>query len=177
MANKSAHALEWISKALEMELKGKEYYESAITKSCNTTSRKMLEMLRDDEIIHMKRITIIYKKLEDEKIFTSDWKSFKTDSEDMKNFFRELKEKHDISQVCAASDIDALKIAVDFEEKSVRYYSDHLKTAQESIERLFLEAMVREEKGHRKAIEDMLFYLTNPEGYFREMEHGGLDGA
>ncbi|OHD63669.1 MAG: hypothetical protein A2176_05935 [Spirochaetes bacterium RBG_13_51_14] len=177
MAHKNAHALEWISKALEMELKGKEYYESAITKSCNTSSRHMLEMLRDDEIIHMKRITIIYKKLEDEKIFTGDWKSFKTDSEDMKNFFRELKEKHDISQECTPSDIDTLKIAEDFEEKSIHYYSDHLKTAHEPVEQRFLEAMIKEEKGHRKAIADMLFYLTNPDGYFREMEHGGLDGA
>jgi len=177
MMQNNTRALEWLSKALEMEVKGKEYYESAIEKICNAASKKMLEMLRDDELIHMKRIKAIYEKLKNENVFTGEWGSLKTESEEMKQFFLDLKKKHDTSNDCAPADIDALRIAEDFEDKSVRYYSENLKGAREQAERLFLEAMVREEKGHRKAIKDMIFYLTDPDGYFREMEHGGLDGA
>jgi len=37
--------------------------------------------------------------------------------------------------------------------------------------------MIAEEKDHYAVLTDLKFYLTNPEGWFQENEHHGMDGA
>jgi rubrerythrin len=72
---------------------------------------------------------------------------------------------------------EAVKVALDLERASVKFYEDHLKKTSDSLTEKFLRHMVDEEKGHLLVLLDMQYYYSDPEGYFMEKEHRGLDGA
>ena len=44
-------------------------------------------------------------------------------------------------------------------------------------QKVSLKKMIQEEKGHHLLLLDMQYYYSDPEGYFMEKEHRGLDGA
>jgi rubrerythrin len=170
-------ALEMLATALEMEGKGMAFYEKAMTTCSNDMGRDVFTMLRDDEILHIKRIKAIYASLDGGGAFTDAWRGMCPDHKDLGLVFRELAFKHGRSITPQTTDIKAVDIALDFEQQSVAFYQQRLAKALDPLERHFLEAMVAEERSHFDALSDMRFYLSDPAAWFSEKEHSGFDGA
>ena len=72
---------------------------------------------------------------------------------------------------------EALQIGIDMEQGSVKFYETQLQRIKDPMAKSFLEKMIQEEKGHHLLLLDMQYYYSDPEGYFMEKEHRGLDGA
>ncbi len=168
---------QWLETALEMERKGKDFYDKARSEAQNDLARDVFHMLGEEEIVHMERINRIYDSVKEEGVFTDSWKECLPQHEDLVSVFREMAAKYgkDIPQT--ESDVKALEMGIDFESQSVKFYKDQLNKAESEQEKDFLEKMVKEENSHHHAFADMKFYLSDPAGYFREMEKGQLDGA
>jgi len=160
-----------------MERKGMAFYEDAVKTCSNQVGREMFQLLKKEEQVHMDRIMKIYSNIEKKADWTSDWKVIKPEHGDLEVFFTELVKRHGTDITASTSDIEALDVGIDFEQNSVTFYREHLSDAVETLEREFIEEMVAEERSHYKILGDMKLYLTNPEMWFREREHGGLDGA
>jgi rubrerythrin len=169
-------ALSMLKTALEMEEKGYQFYEKAIAGCVNELGRKMFTMLRDDEIVHVERIKNIYGRLMGGE-WSDEWKNVPTPSRDLGQVFRELAKKHAATVSECGGDLDAIRVGLVFEHKAVVFYREHLAQAQNPIERAFVKQMVAEEEIHHALLADMELYLTDTEGWFREREKGGLDGA
>jgi rubrerythrin len=163
--------------ALEMEERGKQLYEMAIVNTKNPLGKEIFGGLLGDELVHIDRIKAIYAAIEEGKEWSDKWTSFRTDRKDLNSIFRKLAKEHRDNIKAYTGDIDALDLGIDFEQKSVRFYEEHLKQAEDPREKLFIERMVAEEKKHYDILVDVKFYLTDPSAWFEEYEKISLDGA
>jgi rubrerythrin len=177
MSGENERAKKMLSTALEMEEKGKTFYENSISDCQGELTKQLFTMLRDDEIVHTERIKKIYDGLTGSSDWQTSWAAQDLSHNDLGAIFRGLAEKHGKNVTCSSTDADALDIGIDFEAKSISFYQEQLGKATDELEKKFLQKMVMEEKSHHAALTDMKFYLTDPEGWFADKEHHGLDGA
>jgi len=170
-------SLTMLSKALEMEEKGKAFYEKAIAECHNDLGLKIFTMLKKDEDIHVQRIQNIYEHLKGTHTWNDAWKTMDVGHKDLAVIFRELAAVHKDTIKADTGDLAALDVGIDFEFLAVRYYEDHLKGAEEPLEIEFIKHMIEEEKSHHTALSEMKFFLADPAAWFREHEKGAFDGG
>jgi rubrerythrin len=177
MADPIQCSIDMLTTALEMEEKGKAFYEKAVKTCGNPQCQEIFSALVQDEVLHQERIKQIHDTLTSGKCWTRDWESIKGSSKNLGLLFQNLaaREKKNIN--AETTDVEALDIGLDFELASVQFYQEHRTRTTDPQEAAFLDQMILEEKGHWKALKDTRYYLTDPEGWFMEKERAGLDGA
>lgn len=176
MAN-AKKTLELMKTALEMEKKGKDFYDKAAGACKTELGREIFSMLAKDEVVHLERIKTIYNSLEEKEKWTDEWLNVKEAHSSIKDIFRDLVSKYRVHSKTDASDLDALEVGIDLESKSVAFYEKEFEGAMDPMEKRFAEKMMAEEKSHLSILRDTKFYLTDPAAYFTEKEKWGLDGA
>jgi len=177
MSDGPDRSLEMFTTALDLEKKGKVFYEKAVSTCQNDLGREIFRMLMKEEIIHMDRILKIYESLRAGEAWSEDWRSIKPDHKDLGSFFKEMAAAHGKKIAPTTSDLEALDVGVDFELRAISFYQEHLAKTTDPLEQEFLEEMVAEEKTHHVTLSDMKLYLSDPAAWFLEQEHPGLDGA
>jgi rubrerythrin len=177
MSNTENRTVQMLCAALEMEEKGKAFYEKALAASRNPLGREIFRTLIEDEIVHRDRIQKIYDSLMKEPGWKQDWERLACPVQDWGTVFRDLAAKFAQSSAADPSDIEAVEIARDFELKSIEFYENHLALSTDPLEQAFLNQMIREEKSHYRALQDTHYYLTDPEGWYIQKEKAGLEGA
>lgn len=177
MSLENAQALRMLKTALEMEEKGKSFYGKAIKDCKNCIGSDVFTTLMKDEAIHIERIKVIYQALTGGKPWNNDWLKAGSGHLGLVAFFKNLATKYGTDVKPESNDLDALSVGIGFEQKSVNFYTEELARATDPIERVFLEKMIAEEKGHFAVLTDMKFYLENPTAWFAEKERSGYDGA
>lgn len=177
MSDAPDRSLQMLSTALEMEEKGKGFYDKAVSRCHNAVGKEIFRMLMKDEVMHMDRIRKIYERLKAGESWSDEWKSIQPDHKDLGVLFRELASAHGREITSEASDMEALEVGIDFELRAISFYQEHFEKATDALEREFIEQLIAEEKSHHAALSDMKLYLSDPAAWFVEMEHPGLDGA
>lgn len=169
--------LAMLSTALEMEEKGKVFYEKAVEVCKNDLGREIFASLLKDETIHIERIKSIYAGLEDGTGLNENWQRVGGTRPNLGVFFNELKRGHTGMIRADTNDLNALDVGIGFEQKSINYYKSGLKDVENPLERKFLELMILEEKEHFLLLKDTKYYLENPGAYFAEKEHSNYDAG
>lgn len=170
-------SLAMLSTALEMEEKGKAFYEKAVLTCKNPLGVKIFTMLKKDEDIHVQRIKKTYEQLNTQHTWSEEWKSFGEGHSDLGKVFRDLAMVQGQNITADTGDLDALSVGIEFEFKSVRFYEDQLKVATEPIEQEFIKRLIVEETGHHTALAEMKAFLADPAAWFREQERSSFDGG
>ena len=163
--------------AQEMEEKGRAFYEKALATSENPLGKEIFRLLIEDEIVHLERIRKISDSLTRDQNWSEDWKNLQCPYQDLGQVFRDLTARYSRSGIAGSNDLEALKLALDFERQSVAFYENQLAQGVDPLEKAFLVQMILEEKGHSRTLQDTQYYLSDPEGWFIEKERAGLDGA
>lgn len=176
MSVKRDRSLSMLTAALEIEEKGKAYYEKAAQTCRNELCREIFQLLKDYEEKHIERINEIYKSLKSGGAWTEDLASFEV-AEKLNTVFKSLVQKRAKRVKADTGDVEALEIGIKFESASVKFYEDHQSRAPDGPEKKFAELMAAEEREHLRILSDMRFYYTDPEGWFMEKERAGLNGA
>ncbi|WP_045216437.1 ferritin-like domain-containing protein [Desulfonatronovibrio magnus] len=166
----------WVCTAIEMEEKGKKFYEKAVEDCKDGLGREIFIMLRDDEVRHIDRIKEIEKALDQGQDVLEQACSMPADEKDMGKMLRDMASKVDTDKACSSTE-SALNTGIEFELALVKFYEDALEKAQEDIEKEFLKKMVAEEKAHYVLLEDLKYYYEDPEGWAMGQGKSGLDGA
>jgi rubrerythrin len=161
--------------ALTMEEKGYAFYNKVVNTSTNPLGKAMFGRLRDDELLHMERIKAIIAGLTSGKDWKIDYDALPVRGQSTSEMFRELARAHASELTPEADDVEAINVGLDFEAKAVRYYEDHLKDAQDPMEREFIEKMIVEEKDHHATCLELKRFYADPAAYFVETEHPHLD--
>ena len=144
---------EALSKALDMEEKGYNFYKEKSGKSKNDITRKTFSWLADNEILHIESIKKFCDTLKEKGEFPSaelgDIKNKR--AEDLNIFSRSLAElKEKIKP--ADDDRKACEFAMEFENNGYKYYEKLLKkTKDENLIKL-LEFLLGEESKHYESI-------------------------
>jgi rubrerythrin len=76
-----------------------------------------------------------------------------------------------------AGDLEAVKIAADFEDKGVRLYRQLAAASMETQERDFFELLSMIEYEHFLSLREAEEYLENPAAWFVKVEHPMMDGG
>ena len=161
--------------AIQMEVDGKDFYLKASQKSSNELGKKLLESLASEEDVHRQKFEEIYWALKEKKgwpeaDFTPD------DGKNLRTLFATATAVG-LGVKAQASELDAVKAAMDMENKSYDYYINQGQTATYSGEREFYEALMAQERGHYLVLLDYYEYLKDPAGWFVQKEHPSLDGG
>jgi len=175
MSKEKERSLQMLASALELEEKGRAFYEKAALECHNELGKEIFSLLKDYEISHAESIKKIYQSLEGGAAWSEEWISVQP-VDDLPIVFKRLAEKH-ASHIKPASDLEALETGLELEESSIRFYDKHMIEASEPLEKKFIEQMLMEEREHFRILADMKFFYSDPEGWLMEKEHLQLDGA
>jgi len=170
--NKTFSALQT---AIKMETDGKQFYLKASKESTNDTGKKLLAQLADEEDVHRKVFEQIYEALRSKKSWPQV--EVKADTKGLKTLFAQAAEKMGKAKKGPATELDAVKTAIDMENRSYDFYKAQLKTAGYDAEKNFYEALAAQERGHHQVLSDYYEYLKDPAAWFVKLEHPSLDGG
>ena len=162
--------------AIQMETEGKSFYQEASQKTNDHLGRELFLQLSGEEELHAKKAREIYEHLT--QVGTSSMTDVLFDKGvTIKSIFAKAKE-HVGNEKQVASDVyEVIRIALDMEEKSRKFYQEQSSSAETEVERRFFSALMAEEKGHYLSLADYKEYLTNPSAWFANIEHHSLDGG
>ena len=165
-----------IKLAIENETTEMKYYLEQARRSSNPVAKVLFETLAQDEKEHMQQIKVLHDKLSDNGSWPEDV-PIEVKGTDVKASILALMEKRDTSTDHDDDDIAALQKAAKGEADGARFYSDLAAACTNPQEKAFFEFLSRIENDHYTSIKDSLFYLEDPEAWFEEKSHAGLDGA
>ncbi len=159
--------------AVEMEKEGKAFYLKAAASVADPFAKTVFEELAVDEDRHIQKIGEIYERVRQGGPL-KEWITCIIAADARRDIFADR-----LSSRAKASsgDLDALRVGLTMEEKSVRYYQELADNAQDRYEKRFYLALVEEERGHYLKIMDSIEYLSDPEGWYRVHERLMVDGG
>ncbi len=170
MAQKGESALK---KAIQLEKDGIEFYKKSAEKAKNVLVKNIFLGLIKEEEFHIKMINQIYKKLKKNETF-KDWYTGSGFSGNLEKVFQDsLVEKAKRSK----NDVEALRLALDMEDKSVKYYEKLASKTENPFEKRFYMTLSYEERGHYLRIMDSIEYISDPAGWHFIKQGAMVDGG
>jgi rubrerythrin len=174
---KNAKLMEMMCAALEIKEKMKTLYDEAAGKCSDDVGIETFRMLRAMEQEHLDRINGIYTDLAKGQIDVDSCRLYDFHEADKKEVLKRIsREKKFFGRACL-DDVAAIESGMELENKSINFFTDHLKRAATSIEREFLSSMIAEERSHYIILSDLKFYYVDPGHWLMEKGRTGLDGA
>jgi len=176
MVTEQDKTLEGLQIAIQMEIDGKAHYLKASRESGNELGKKLMESLAAEEDIHRQKFTEIYDATSRKKAWPVT--DFQPDGgKRLRTIFAEASEEMGVNVKALATELDAVKTAMDMENKSRDFYKTQSENAIYDAERDFYETLAAEEKGHHLVLLDYYQYIKDPAGWFVSKEHPSLDGG
>ncbi len=171
--NKTLKALQI---AVQMEIDGKEYYLKASQESGNELGRKLLQSLATEEDYHRRKFEEIFSTIRKKEAWpTTD---FRPDGgQKLRTIFARATEEAGFNIKSLVTELDAVKTAMNMENKTHDFYKSQGGSATYDAERDFYETLAAEEREHHLILLDYYEYLKDPAGWFVEKEHPSLDGG
>lgn len=161
--------------SIQMEIDGKQYYLEVSKKSGNKLGKNLLQSLAAEEDIHRQKFEEIYNTVRAKKVWPLT--DFRPDGgKRLRTIFARMTDEIGSNVKVLATELDAVAVAMDMENKSYDFYRSQLRNAVYDAERHFYETIAAEEKEHHLILLDYDEYLRNPAGWFVKKEHPSLDG-
>ncbi|OGO00786.1 MAG: hypothetical protein A2Y90_03770 [Chloroflexi bacterium RBG_13_52_12] len=175
MAQEQDATLEGLKTALQMEIDGKEFYLKASKASQNKLGKELLKKLAAEEDAHRKVFKDIYNKIKNNKGWTEV--KFKPDGgKGLKTLFAAAVEKMDKNVSSMPAELDAVKTAMDMENKTLDFYKGRsAKTTFEAEKKLY-DSLAEQESEHHRVLLDYYEFLKDPAAWYVQKEHTAVDG-
>ncbi len=136
--------------AIEFETDGRAFFLEAAKKTSDYFGRIIFNSLAEEELDHVERIKAIDRSLRN----SGQWPSEEDHAEKHReNIFEEARMHMDKTVEDRTDDLQAVKVAMDLEEKGYRFYSDLAAHAVDSREKEFYRRLAAEEKRHLQILE------------------------
>ncbi len=165
-----------IELAIRNENTEMKYYLEQARRSRNPVARLLFQTLAADEKEHIDRIEGLHRKL------TADgsWPEqvpIEVAGTNIKSMLENIARGEVSTKDHDLDDIEALKKGIEFETKGSRFYAELSDACDNPQEQRFFRFLSQIEREHVLSIQDSLFYLEDPEGWFEEKGRSGLDGG
>ena len=158
-----------IETAVKMETDAMKFYHEAAQRTSHPFAKRMFEGFIRDESRHLKMLNDILGGL-DLKIVKVHPKS------EIKTVFSELKDQM-LKRISASTDeMEAVKVALDFEEKGYGFYKTALSEAADEIEKKLFSVLADEEQEHYTILQNTYSFLKDTGDWFMWEEQGILEG-
>ncbi len=176
MVSKPQERIKALEVALNNESRERDYYLKQAERTSNSFGKMMFQSIAKDEDEHYKKILELHEKLKEE----GKWPEtipLKVKGTDMKSILKKVVDSVDTSAEADTDDMEAVKVAIDFEAKGEKFYSDLRDSVDNLVEKEFYSTLASMEREHRLSLEDTLDYFKDPEGWYRMKEKRHLDGG
>lgn len=176
MSSTTEERIKALEVALNNEAREKAFYLKHAKRTSNPFGRLMFESIAKDEDEHYQRLEELHGKLKDK----GKWPEtipLKVKGTDMKSILKKAVESVDTSAKADTDDLEAVKIAIDFETKGEQFYRNLRDSVDDPTEKEFYSVLAAMEREHRLSLEDTLDYFQDPEGWYRMKEKHHLDGG
>jgi len=165
-----------LSAAIKFEEDGRNLYLECIKKTEHPWGKSLFQSLADDELKHIERLKEVFNTLAVSQKYTEGPIPLAAEKQ-WKNIFEKAKSTIDTMVKASTSDIDAIKLGIDFEEKSMKYYKRLSEESNNHLEKKFYQILAQEENNHFLILKDSHELLTDPSSWFEKTEKIGLDGG
>ena len=165
-----------LTAAIKFEEDGRKLYLECIKKTDHPWGKNLFQSFADDELKHIERLKEAFDKLTVSEKYTEGPLPLAAEKQ-WKNIFEKAKNKIDTVVKASTSDIDALKLGIDFEERGLKYYKKLSEESKNPLEKKFYQILAQEENSHLLIFKDSYELLTDPASWFERTEKIGLDGA
>jgi len=153
-----------IKSAIQIEKDGYNFYNKASKETSNEMAVSLFKSLAGDELLHLE----IFQKLFKQEIEKNEWYNLVNSGlkyKDISIFPNDLKRVQ--GEKADTNEIDALKIAIDNEKRSIDYYIDmKLKNSDEKFKKIINE-IINQEKSHLKILEEEFSHITDTGNWFK----------
>ena len=158
-----------IKTAIQMEKDGFSFYEKAAAQTSSDMGRTIFKSLAADELLHLE----VFQKLFDEKVGKEEWYDLVNTSKkyvDLPVFPKDLQVMEGANP--DTNEIDALRIAMDSEQKAIDYYTKIRENSSDDQVNEILDEIINQEKNHYNILEGE-FHHINSTGYWFEFDYLG----
>lgn len=140
--------------AIEAEKKAYQAYLKAARKTRNQKGREMFQQLSEFEKNHYQKLKDLLKSLQEK----GEWILYKGTSLKEKKIPLKIGMPRDQDQL---TDMDALKIAIREEKRSLAYYQSLAELTQDPLGKQMYKQLAHEEALHEKVLNDQYYSLHN----------------
>jgi rubrerythrin len=176
MDRKTQKRIKALELAITNEARERDFYLSHSERTTHPLGKKMFRSLANDELEHMERIKILHQRLQQQGRWPEDL-PLEVKGAKVKDVLAAVAELGKKAPEADRDDIEAIRIALDFEAKGEAFYRDLAEKTDNSMEREFYRLLSSMEHEHFVSLKETLEFFENPEGWFAARERPTLDGA
>lgn len=155
----NAAAVIALGEAIKLESDGKAFYAEAAEKASDPSVKAILSALADDEKDHLRRVREIYEELKNRPGWP-DSRTMIARKSGALNVFEEAGEKA-LASIAGDGAGNALKVALEMENKSADFYKKRAEEASCDAEKEFYKELISEEESHVLIINRLLGFLAS----------------
>ena len=176
MSGNTDERIKALEVALNNESRERDFYLKHAERTNNPLGKMMFQSIANDESEHYQRLLELHRKLKEEGRWPETL-PLKVKGTDMKSILKKVVDSVDTSAKADTDDMEAVKIAIDFEVRGEKFYKDLHDSVDNPVEKEFYGVLAAMEREHRLSLEDTLEYFEDPEGWYRMKEGHHLDGG
>ncbi len=162
--------------ALKNEMVEREFYLKNAERTANPLGKAMFKQIGDEELEHYERLKQLYEKWSKQEKWPETI-PLKVKNTDIKAVLNGLNRKIEGASRGDANDLEAIRKALDFEAKGVKFYAELRDAVTDPKEKQFFDLLSKIEHEHYLSLKDTEEYFLDPQSWFRKMEHHTLDGG
>ncbi len=173
MTNIDGEIVAVIKYATTMEINGRSYYEHVAEVIQNELGKKMFRKLAEDEIGHLKTFEDMFTDI----LGSEEWKKYVDQEEGKKDtVLEELKQRiKEQEEKGHASELEALRIGMELERKSINHYEKAAKEAKETKAQEIFTKIIKEETFHYDLLQAQYDNITGS-GFWFDIAEFKMDG-
>ena len=176
MPNEQEATLAGLQTALQMEIDGKEFYLKSSKASQNSLGKDLLKRLAGEEDIHRKVFQKIYDKIKSNKGWP-DVTYSGDGGQNLRTVFAKAIASMKRNVNTMPAEIDAVKTAMDMENKTLDYYNSRKQIAVYDAEKQLYDSLASQEHEHHRVLMDYYDFLKDPAQWYVKAEHTSVDGG
>jgi rubrerythrin len=162
--------------ALNNEMREREFYLKNAARTQNPLGKAMFQQIGDEELEHYERLKQLHLRWEQGEKWP-ETVPLEVKGTIVKNILLDIVKKLDEMPEGDANDLEAVRTAIDFEAKGVRYYAELRDSVSDPKEKAFFNLLSQIEKEHYMTLKDSEEFFTDAASWYRKREHHTLDGA
>ena len=168
--------LETLQIAIQMEIDGKQFYRKASQSSGNQLGKELFQSLAAEEDIHRQKFKEIYSAIGRKKAWPKT--DFQPDKgKRLRTIFAQATRTVDSAITVIDTELDAVKTAMDMENKTYDFYKSRGENATYDAEERFYQALAAQERAHHQVLLEYYEFLKDPAAWFVAKEHPSLDAG
>ncbi|MCK5421954.1 MAG: ferritin family protein [Deltaproteobacteria bacterium] len=176
MDKKTEERIKALEIALNNEAFERDFYLKHKERTTNPLGKLMFGTIASDESEHYQRILKLHEKLKEEGKWP-DTIPLKVKGTEVKSVLQNVIDSVETLPEADKDDMEAVKIAVDFEAKGVKFYEKLRDSVDDPLEKEFYGMLASIEREHLLSLQDTYEYFQDPEGWYRIKEKHHFDGA